>query len=144
MAVNPLLSTVLMGLILLVIVAGVLQLRNWRSAGQREDSGSSYEAIGNALHDPTVWTVTFLVLVAVAIAGALAVVGALPIPESIQPIVGTALLAITGVVIGGFVFAGVYSSVRGRGFGSAPAVGVAAVSVGFLVLLVVVVQLFLG
>jgi hypothetical protein len=152
MAENTIVFTLLSGLVLLVIVAVVLQIRSWRrgpeqlrgrSTGVRTPS-SADAAIAEALRDPTTWTVGFLLLVLVAVAGSLAMVGALPIPESAQPLVGAVLLAISAIVLGGFVFAGVYASVRSRGYGSAPAFGLGSLAVGLIVMVIVVVQLFLG
>ena len=145
MAANTLVFTLLSGLILLAMVVLVLRLRRWRRDPGTVGAARSADVVfADALHNPTTWTVGFLVLVLVAVAGALAMVGALPVPESAQPIVGTAMLVGLGLVLGGFVFAGVYASVRNRGYGSAPAAGMGSLVLGLLALLVVVTQLFLG
>lgn len=152
MAENTIVFTLLSGLVLIVIVAVVLQIRSWRrgaeqlrgrSTGVRTPS-SADAAVAEALRDPTTWTVVFLLLVLVAVAGSLAMVGALPIPESAQPLVGAVLLAVSAIVLGGFVFAGVYASVRSRGYGSAPAFGLGSLAIGLIVMVIVVVQLFFG
>lgn len=142
---NTLLLPLLSGLLLLAIAVGVLRLRNWRHAAAASAGPRSAEvAFSRAIRSPTTWTVGFLVLVLLALAGTLAMVGAIPLPESARPTVTTALLAASGVVLGGFVFLGVYAAVRERGYGSAPAVGLAALVVGLVVLLVVIARLFLG
>ena len=152
MAENTILFTLLSGLVLLVIVAFVLQLRSWRrgeeelrrtSTGIRRPASADV-AVADAIKSPTTWTVGFLLLVLVAVAGAMAMVGALPVPESVQPLVGTVLLILSAVVLGGFVFAGVYASVRSRGYGSAPAFGLGSLAVGLVAMTVVVVRLFFG
>jgi len=152
MAENTILFTLLSGLVLLAIGAIVLRLRRWRhgpeelrgtSTGIRRPS-SADQAIAEAIRSPTTWTVGFLLLVAVAVVGALAVVGAVPLPESVQPLVVTALVILAALVFAGFVFAGVYASVRSRGYGSAPAVGMGSLAVGLVAIVVVVVRLFLG
>ena len=154
MAANTLLFTLLSGLVLLAIVVLVLRIRRWRRGPtelrgyttfrpSREGDAAS-AGLTAALRDPAAWSVGFLLLVLVAVAGTLAAVGAMPVPESVQPLVTTVLLVLAAVVLGGFVFAGVYSSVRSRGYGSAPAAGLGTLVVGFLALLVVVVNLFVG
>lgn len=144
MAANILFSTLLMGLVLLAMVALVIRGRPWRRAEGRADGGSSFDVIAAALRSPTAWMIVFLLLVLVSVAGSLALVGAVPLPEGTQPLVTTALLAGAGIVLGGFVFFGTYASVRGRGYGSAPAVGLGSLAVGLAALVVVVLQLFLG
>lgn len=155
MAANNLVFTVLSGLVLLGMVALVLRLRRWRRgpAELRRTStpprGASTPSTADVelaalLRDPTTWTVGFLLLVLVAVAGSLAMVGAVPVPESAQPLVGAVLLGVSAIVLAGFVFAGVYASVRGRGYGSAPAFGLGSLAVGLLAMVVVVVQLFFG
>ena len=152
MAENTIVFTLLSGLVLLAIVAIVLQLRSWRRGEaelRRTSTGvrpprSADVAIAEAIRSPTTWTVGFLLLVLVAVAGAMAMVGALPVPESFQPLVGTALLIVSAVVFGGFIFAGVYASVRSRGYGSAPAFGLGSLAVGLVAMVIVVVQLFFG
>lgn len=145
MVANSLLFTLLSGLVLLGIVAFVLRLRNWRRdrGGQRRPR-SAEAAVSNAARSPATWSAGFLLLVLVAVGGALALVGAVPVPESAQAAVTSALLVVGALVLGGFVFGGVYSSVRGRGHGSAPAAGLGSLAVGLLVLAVVVAILFLG
>ena len=155
MAVNDLLFPVLSFVVLLGVAAFVLRLRRWRR-GPAELRGmtstnlpatrtSSPSAdLSETLRDPATWTVGFLLLVAVAVTGALAVVGALPVPEGYQGYVGTGMMLVAALLFGGFLFAGTYSSVRSRGYGSAPATGLGALVVGLIALVIVVVQLFLG
>lgn len=154
MVANNLLFPLLSFVVLLGVAALVLRLRNWRRGPAElrgmtptrwSPSTSTPSAdLAEAFRDPMAWTVGFLLLVLVTVAGALAAVGAMPIPESAQGLVGTALLVVAAVVLGGFVFAGTYSSVRGRGYGSAPATGLGALVLGLIALLVVVINLFLG
>ena len=147
MVANTLLFPALSFVVLLGVAVIVLRLRSWRH-GAAESSLSASPSfdveLAETLKDPATWTVGFLLLVLVAVVGALAMVGAVPLPEGTQPLVGAVLLLVTALVLGGFVFAGVYSSVRGRGYGSAPATGLGALVVGILALVVVVVQLFFG
>ena len=155
MAANDLIFPVLSFLVLLGVAALVLRLRRWRRGpaelrgmtpsnlpATRTDSPAA--ELTETLRDPMTWTVGFLLLVLVAVAGSLAAVGALPVPESAQGLVGTVLLIVAAIVMAGFVFAGTYSSVRGRGYGSAPATGLGVLVVGLIALVVVVVQLFLA
>lgn len=154
MVANNLLFPVLSGLILLGVAALVLRVRRWRRGPEElrrrtsrlpaTRSTSPSAELAGTLNSPTGWTTGFLLLVIVTLVGSLAVVGALPIPESAQGPVGTVMLLVGAVVLGGFVFAGVYSSVRNRGHGSAPATGLAMLVLGAIALVVVVVQLLLG
>ena len=145
MAANTLVFTLLSGLVLLGIVALVLRLRGWRHVRVGAAAPTSVDAaLARFVRSPTTWTAAFAVVVLVAVAGSLAVVGALPVPAGAQGTVTTALLALGGLLLGGFVFGGVYGTVRSRGHGSAPAVGLGSLAVGLLALLVVVVTLFLG
>ena len=152
---NTLLFPALSFVVLLGVAVIVLRLRGWRHGASdlrrgtattlpATRSSSASAELSETLRDPMAWTAGFLLLVLVAVVGALAMVGAVPLPEGTQPLVGTAMLVVAALVLGGFVFAGTYSSVRGRGYGSAPATGVGALVVGFLALVVVVVQLFFG
>lgn len=155
MVANNLLFPVLSGLILLGVAALVLRVRRWRRGPEELRRGTSRPLpttrtsspsaeLAGTLNSPTGWTAGFLLLVLVTLVGSLAVVGALPIPESVQGLVGTVMLLVGAIVLGGFVFAGVYSSVRNRGHGSAPATGLAMLVLGTIALVVVVVQLLLG
>jgi len=144
MAANTLLSTLLMGIVLLAMVALAVRLRPWRRVEVSADTGSSIDAIAAVLRSPTAWMVVFFLLVLVTVAGSLALVGAVTLPEGTAPLVTAALIGVGGLVLGGFVFFGTYASVRGRGYGSAPAVGMGSLAVGLVVLVVVVVQLFFG
>lgn len=145
MATNALLLSLLSGLVLVAIAVGALRLRRWRRfTATGRGPVSTDVAIARTLRSPTTWTVGFLVITLLATAGALAVVGALPLPEGAQPAVTTALLGISALVLGGFVFLGVYASVRNRGYGTAPAVGMASLVVGLVAIVVVVSQLFLA
>ena len=155
MAANELIFPVLSFVVLLGVAALVLRLRRWRR-GPAElhgmtpttlpatRTGSSSADVSETLNDPTTWTVGFLLLVLVAVAGALAVVGAIPVPESAQGLVSSLMLLVAALVLAGFVFAGTYSSVRSRGYGSAPATGLGVLVVGIVAIVVVVVNLFLA
>ena len=135
MAANTLLSTLLMGIVLLAMVALAIRLRAWRRAEVSADTTSSIDTLAAVLQSPTAWMTLFFLLV---------LVGAVTLPEGTQALVTAALLAVGGLVLGGFVFFGTYASVRGRGYGSAPAVGMGSLAVGLVILVVVVGQLFLG
>jgi len=146
MAANTLLFTVVSGLVLLAMLLVILRVRSWRQepAAEGAPAESGWTRASEALNSPTTWTFGFLLLVLLAVTGALAVVGGLPIPEATQAAATTAVMVATGLVLAGFVFAGIYSSVRSRGLGSAPAVGLGSLVIGVLALVVVVAHLFLG
>ena len=145
MAATTLLFPLVSGLLLLAIVLGVLRLRGWRHAtptGGRATTPST--AVVAAVNSPTTWTLLFFLLVLGGVAGALAMVGAIPVPEGAQATITTALLAGFGLALCGLVFGGVYGAVRGRGHGTAPAVGLGSLAVGLLLVVVIIAILFLG
>jgi hypothetical protein len=116
MAANTLLFPLISGLLLLAIVLGVLRLRGWRHAaptGGRAASPST--AVVSAVYSPTTRPLLFSLLVLGGVAGALAMVGAVPVPEGAQATIAAALLAGFGLALCGLVFGGVYGAVRGRG-----------------------------
>lgn len=143
MAANPFLMSLLMGLVLIVIAALVVRLRGWRQ-DEGADAGNAFDDVARALRSPASWAVLFLVLVGAAVLGVLTAVGAFQIPASVQPVVGTALVAAVILVFGGFVFLGIYATVRGRGHGTAPAIGLGSLTVGLLIVLLVVANLFMS
>lgn len=141
-----LLSTVLMTVLLIAVAIGVA-----RSGQRATPSGQSGGRSGFAewsgrvspdrprivelAYDPMVWTISFVVLAIVFIAGAVAMV------QGVSGAVGTGLLAVGGAILGGFVFFGAFFAARDRIGQTAAGIAVAAVTTGIIVLLGIVVML---
>lgn len=131
-------GALLLGALLLVTVAVVRWGRDWRPAradgGQPQSSG-----LWQAVDSPAGWSVLFLVLVGIALAGAVLFVAgpSLPVPGS----PGLWLGGLLGTVTALYFVWGVYSASRYRGLHRPASLAVAAWMVGVLVLGVIVTKL---
>ncbi|MFC4988079.1 MULTISPECIES: hypothetical protein [Saliphagus] len=144
-----LLSTVLMTVILIAVAVAIA-----RSGHRATPSGQSGGRSGFAewsgrvdpdrprivelAYDPMAWTVSFVVLAIVFIAGAVVMVQGL---SGIGGAVGTGLLAVGGAILGGFLFFGAFFAARDRIGYTAAGIAVAAVTTGLIALLGIVVML---
>lgn len=131
MAATTLVSTLLMGLVLLVIVAVVLRLRNWRreSPGRR---GSHRNWVNRVVQSPNAWGLGFVVVVVAITGGALIFVGGLSVAGVDQQAIGTGLIAAFGILIGILFFGGIYSAARARGVARSLAIAVGTGVLGLL------------
>ena len=138
---NPsyLVSTFLMGVILLVVGGAVVRSREWRTPSERVYYPARREAVAERT-GPLGLAVAIAILV-VAFGGAVLVAGTGP-AGGVNA--GLAFIAALVVLLGGFLVWGGYFLARSRGLGYAPAVGVGAWILGLLVLVVVVVTLMTG
>lgn len=148
-----LISTLLMGILVIAVVATMARMgqratpsghagtrsgyAEWSSRTASDESG-----LVNLAKTPSVWTITFIGLVAAFIAGAVLLVGEGEFVDVgiIEPIV----LGIGGAVLLGYIFFGTYFAARDRFGNSATGVAVASALLGFLGLIAVVVVLLLG
>lgn len=142
-----LLSTVLMGLLVVVTAIAVARLGIRREPPTRE-TGDSYEATVDRLSSlsksPAVWTVTFVVAaLAVGLLPILAV-GRFGVSEALSATFFNVVYAIIGLLIAVFVFVSAYAGTRQRGLGNAQGVVVGSLALGMLFLLLVAVQLVVG
>lgn len=145
MAALNLTSTLLMGLVLLVIVATLTHIRNWQRGSAsviRERSTGGF--LTRTIHNPTTWVVAFLIVTFGFTAGAIAVVGGVSIPDSSRQTIGIGVAAAFGLLLVGYFFYGIYLSARNRGLNSAPALGVTSLVIGLVFLIAVVIQLILA
>lgn len=136
-AITYLASTLLMGLILLALVAVVVWGRNWR---RTSPSTAEADAFGRLLGSSTTWTLVFVVVALGAAAGAVALVGGVGFEVPSETIV----LGLAGaflLLLGVYLFGGVYASARSKGMGRAPAVGLGSAVLGLLFLGLIVLQL---
>jgi hypothetical protein len=140
MASSVLLSSLLMGILLIAIVVGILRFRQWRRG---PDVADGTDLVERTLRSPATWTAVFVVIAIGLVLGVVAVVSgdSLPLPEDFWSLM-TLFLAPFIVFLAFYLFAGVYSSARDRGLSSAPAVGLASAVLGFLLVAAIVVKLF--
>lgn len=132
-------STVVMGLVLLGIIAAIGVVRDWeRTPGSGEDHAAS---VVEVFRKPVTWTVLFVVMALVVSVGAVAFVDGSSV-LGISPAAGELiLLAGSGVILVGFLFAGLYAAARNRGLREAQAVGASSIVLGFLFIGVIAVVL---
>jgi hypothetical protein len=132
-------GALVLGALLLVTVAVVRLGRDWRPA--RADGGQPrMSGLWRAVDSPAGWSVLFLVLVGIALAGAVLFVSgpdAMPVPGS----AGIWLGGLLGTVTVLYFIWGVYSASRYRGLHRPASLAVAAWMVGVLVLAVIVAKL---
>lgn len=142
MATSALASTVVMGAVLLVILAAVLRLRHWEHPSAAAAAGAS--SVARSANGPLGWTVAFLV-------AAFGVMGLIMLYASGQAAygidsatLGLLVLVALGAVIGVAGLVAVFGAIKSRGLSNAVAAGLTAILLATLVLLVIVVQLFVG
>ena len=142
MAVSNLVIGTVMGLVLLVIAGAIGVVRNWeRQSPGMSEAGSALE---NAVNSPTAWTVVFLVFALGLGIGGVVFVGGLSIPGVSQGVAQAVLIGGFGLLVAFFFLAGIYSTVRARGLGSAPAVGISSAILGLLIIAGIVLNLLLA
>ena len=110
-----LLSGILTGLFLLGTIVALARNGDWRGYSPAGETSGGGETVGRVAASPATWIVGFLLLTLGLGLGALVVVGAVPVPAGVKgaatPVMVAALLA----TLGGYVFLGVYNSIRYRG-----------------------------
>lgn len=120
-----LLSTVMMGVLVLGVAFVVARGRAWHSYRPQVFGRGERPATD----DPFLWTLAFVVLLAVSLGGTLFVLGGGST---------TLVMAGAGVLVAAFLVAGVYVTAKSNGHPHSHAVGEAVVTLGALVLLGVV------
>lgn len=138
MAQMLLLSTLLTGVVVLVIALAAVRWVDWR--GYAPDSPEGPGLASRVAGHPAAWIVGFLLLLAVFGGGAVAFVAGF-LSDSMVGVVGLVLGAATAAIIAGYVFYGTYASARGRGRPTSVAVAEGTTLVGALFLLVIAVRL---
>lgn len=138
---SALVSTVLMGVLLVVAFVAVARLgRKVQHDELTGDADDRYDAMvirGRAVaNHPATWTIAFIGLALIAGLVAVLAVGGFGMAEEAIPGLFGAVVAIMGLLIAGFLFLGPYFAVRQRGLGNAHGVaaGVGVVGLGFLLL----------
>ena len=143
-----LLSTALMGLLVVATFVAVAQIGAKRVVPGRDGSTDTYTAITASLRDisrkPVVWAVGFIV-VAVGVTGVIILaVGDFGLPEALSgTLLGVAYAAVA-LLLTSFVFLGAYFAARGRGLGNAHGVAAGSFAAGLVFLVLIAVQLLEG
>lgn len=143
-----LLSTGLMGLLVVATFVAVAEIGAKRVAPGRDEAGGRYEAIVGTLGDvartPAVWAVSFVGITVLVGGSILLGVGSFGIPEGLAGTLVSVAYLIVGLLLVGFVFLGAYFATRSRGLGNAHGVAAGTLATGAAFLVLVSVQLVVG
>lgn len=150
--VNYMLSTVVMGLLVVGVASAMVRIANRRqrpTTGGREerrsDEGDVLSRYGSVLSEtartPTTWYVAFFVLIFGFVGGAIALVAS---PPEVGGVVFLVLGLAFAAVLCGFLVWGIYSSGRYRGLKSAQAAMAGAWTLGSLLIVAIAVKLVLS
>ncbi len=142
-------SAALMGLLLVAVAAAVARHEGWVSVAEEgPEPESSWDATVDRLdglaRNPTVWTLTFVVLTAAIGVGVILFVGGGPVPEGTQALAGMIVAGILGLVVCGFLFAGTYLTAKSKGRSTAWGVAEGTAALGLLIIVAIVLALVLG
>ncbi|WP_128905861.1 hypothetical protein [Halorubrum amylolyticum] len=142
-----LLSTVLMGLLVVATFVAVAQIGGQRTA-PGAGSDSRYDAIvgtlGGIAREPVTWAVGFVAIAVGIGAVALLAVGNFGLPDGLSGSLLTVVYAAVGLLLTGFVFLGAYFGARGRGLGNAHGVAAGSFAAGLVFLVLIAAQLLVG
>ena len=143
-----LLSTGLMGLLVVATFIAIADIGGKRTAPGRDETGGQYEAIVASLSEfvrtPAVWAISF-VGVTVLIGGSILLgVGSFGISEGLAGTLLNVAYLLVGLLLVGFVFLGAYFATRSRGLGNAHGVAAGTLATGAAFLVLVTVQLVVG
>ena len=143
-----LLSTGLMGLLVVATFVAVAEIGAKRAAPGRDGDGGSYEAIvetlGEIVRTPVVWAVSFVGVTLLVGGSILLGVGSFGIPEGLAGTLVSVAYLLVGLLVVGFVFLGAYFATRSRGLGNAHGVAAGTLATGAAFLVLVTVQLLVG
>lgn len=142
-ATSFLVSSLIMGALVVAIGFGVVRGRKWRArtqVGTEHDELWLFRAgdwLSGAIRKPWAWGIAFVALIAVFGGGTLMLLSG-------QSWALLAMGAAAGLVVSVYLFYGAYASIRMRGLGNAAAAAAGSWAVGSLFLLVLVVKLLAG
>lgn len=135
-------STVVTGLLLLVVWTFVGRIEDWRRyASVPDENRPVRRSDAETTERTTVWVAAFLVIV-LSVGG-----GAVLLVSDPEILAGSKLIALGGALaalVGGYLLWGVYDAVRFRGFGNAFAVLASAWAAGLLLVAAVALKLVTG
>ena len=141
MATTALLSTVVMGAVLLGVLALVLRARHWQHPAPT--FGIERPAVSR-VNGPLGWSVAFVAVALLVTLLAMFYAGGEAVAGIENAAIGLGLWISLGLVISAAMVVAVYGTMKSRGLNNAQAAGVAATLFSVLFLVVVVVQLFVG
>ncbi len=140
-----LVSTVLMGLLVVATFVAAARIGTRRTHEATAVEGDRYDQLAQRLGDlartPAVWAFVFVVGALGFGLGAVAAFGGFGLSEGAAATALSVVYAVIGLSIFAFVFLGAYAGARGRGLGNAQGVAVGAISSGFVFVLVIAARL---
>jgi hypothetical protein len=143
-----LLSTGLMGLLVVATFIAVAEIGAKRAVPGGGEEDDRYESVVAALSEfvrtPVVWAVSFVGITVLVGGSILLGVGSFGIPEGLAGTLLTVAYLIVGLLLVGFVFLGAYFATRSRGLGNAHGVAAGTLATGAAFLVLVTVQLVVG
>jgi hypothetical protein len=142
MATTALLSTVVMGGLLLVVLALVLRLRHWQHPAPT--LGVDPGTLASRVNSPLGWSVGFFVGTLLVTGLGMLYVAGEPVAGIEPATYGLALAVSLAVVFAVAAIVAVFGAVKSRGLNNAQAAGVSATLFFSLFLVAIVVQLFVG
>lgn len=143
MATTTLLSTLVMGGLLLVVIALVLRLRRWQHpAPSGVETGVS--AVQRQVNGPLGWSIAFFVATFAVLGLTIGYVSEGPVAGLEPATYGLAAAVVLGGVFTAAIVIAVYGAAKSRGLNNAQAAGVSATLFFSLFLVAIVVRLFLG
>lgn len=143
-----LLSTALMGMLVIATFVAVARIGGQRNPSRSEEPTDRYaeltEMLSEFVKTPAVWAVGFVVVTVGIGAATVLAVGDFGLPEGMSDTFLTLVYAAVGLLLTGFVFLGVYFATRGRGLGNAHGIAAGSFAAGLVFLVLVTAQLLIG
>ena len=143
-----LLSTALMGLLVVGTFLAIARIGGQRVPPGSDESVDRYGAMTNRLSEvartPAVWSIGFVVITLGVGALAVLAVGDFGFAEGLSETLLSVTYAAVGLLLTAFVFLGAYFGTRGRGLGNAHGVAAGSFAAGLVFLLLITIQLLVG
>lgn len=143
-----LLSTAVMGLLVVATFAAVARIGGQRVAPSADEPDDRYAAVTDALSEivrtPAVWSIAFVAIALGVGSVAILAVGNFGFTEGLSGSLLSVAYAAVGLLVTGFVFLGTYFGARGRGLGNAHGVAAGSFAAGLVFLVLIAVQLLVG
>lgn len=141
MATSALVSTVVMGVALLVVLAAVFGLRDWQHPAP---SVAGAAGAARQANSPLGWSIAFFVIAFGVMGLGMLYAAGEPVAGIAPATLGTLALGVLATVFGVGAIVAIYGAVRSRGLNSAQAAGVSSLLFATLVLATIVTRLLIG
>lgn len=146
----PLTSALVMGLFLLVVVIAITRNERWRiydgpggnASRSRPDALADY--VAEWIQHPWSWTLVFVFLTVGFAFSALLYVGGGPAPEASRGIAGVVIAGFLLILVGSFLFIGMYITAKSRGRSNAWGVAEGVFALGVVFMGAIVVNLLIS